>query len=117
MIRNTLVKCLCFLFVLTVVGCTHDTDVVKIKTLDAISKKLNSVHKDALVVFDVDDVLITPIDPFFILALKILYQVPLKEKYVFKEKLFWILFSISGFFAIFLPLLYLGSVILLKQYF
>ena len=63
--RNKTIHLLCFLPMLFLVGCTNEADLEKIKTLETISNKLNDLTKDSLIVFDVDEVLITPIDPFF----------------------------------------------------
>ncbi len=62
-------KCFLYFFIfitsLLLAGCVNDTDFDKIKTFDFILDKSIELNEETLVVFDVDEVLITPINPFF----------------------------------------------------
>ena len=57
-------SCIC-LALLFFVGCRDNRDITEVDRFDLISEKLNNLTNEALVVFDVDEVLIAPKDPFF----------------------------------------------------
>jgi len=55
---------LCLTIIITP-SCFDGSDIRKMKTLEVLEKKVAHFDEDCLVVFDVDETLITPIDPIF----------------------------------------------------